>query len=127
MTTALTPSSRVTRVDQESIAPNVDIVETPTAYRLVADLPGVAPEEIGIALEKDRLTLEAPSNLGTHEGMRLIHREFEVGDYHRAFRLGFRVDPQRIEAVCQNGRLELTLAKAADEQPRRIPVKATTH
>lgn len=127
MSTNTTP--RETRPSNETnpLLPNVDIVETPTAYRLTVDLPGVAPEAIQIALDKDVLTLEATANQPQRAGFRLVQGEFESASYRRSFRLGFQVDSQQIEATCKNGRLDLVLPKAAQEQPLRIQVKATAH
>ena len=56
------------------------------------------------------------------ENARLLHQEYETGDFLRSFILSDEVDHQHIAAKLNNGVLEVVLPKADKPQPRRIPV-----
>ena len=104
-------------------SPPADIWETDEAIVLVADMPGVSPESVEVALEDDVLTIKGTVRSQQPEGGSLAYSEYEVGDYVRSFSLTDEIDQDRIEARIAGGVLRLTLPKA---QPRRrkIEVKA---
>ena len=62
---------------------------------------------------------------GQHEDRRdNYHRvERNYGAFQRSFTVPSTVDPNRINAVFENGLLRLTLAKRPETQPRAIEVK----
>ncbi len=103
--------------------PRVDIVETADAIRLMADLPGVAEEDLDIVLEKNVLTLKAKVKRTAPEGYTATYREYEEGDYERTFTIPDEVDRQGIEANIDQGTLHLTLPKAKHVLSKKIPVK----
>ncbi len=102
--------------------PAVDIYESPEALTLVADMPGVGPENIVIDVHDNHLTLRGtvPAE-GAKE--RLLLQEFGVGDYFREFTLGRNIDQSKIGASVKNGVLTLILPKAEAIKPRKITVK----
>ena len=104
--------------------PRVDICQTKDAIVLLADIPGVDEQSIGITLEKNVLTLSGRVEPDTHEGYRAAYVEYEAGDYERAFTLSDEIDRDRIEAVVKNGVLRLTLPKAEPVKLRKINVKS---
>src|SRR5438477_10805053 len=74
------PPSRVT------FTPRVDVVETADEVLLLADVPGVRPEDLELHFEKGELTLHgrcAPRGFGS----RALAAEYEVGDFYRVFTL----------------------------------------
>lgn len=106
-----------------SVAPPVDVRETPQGYRLLADLPGVRADGLDIHVERNRLTIHArvtpPNGAQTPQ-----HREFALRDYYRVFTLADEIDTQNIQAILKDGVLRLELPKAAHAQVRRIQVAA---
>lgn len=104
--------------------PAVDIFETEQEITLLADMPGVAAEDVKIDLEDNVLTLsgEIKPWEGPEESDVLV--EFNVGNYFRQFTLSDAIDQGRIDAKLESGVLRLTLPKAEKAVPRQIPVNA---
>ncbi len=102
--------------------PAVDIYESEEALTLVADMPGVAPENVDIDLRDDQLTIRGTVTL-EGEGETVLLREYGVGDYYRQFTLGRIIDQSKIEAAMKDGVLTLTLPKVDKAKPRKITVK----
>src|SRR5215510_13516633 len=82
--------------------PHVDILETDTELLLLADVPGVRPEDIELHYERGELMLHARvQGRLPQEGMLL--KEYEEGDFHRVFSVHESIDASGIEAQCKNG------------------------
>lgn len=103
--------------------PSVDIYESEDALVVLADMPGVSPENVSIDVKENQLTLRGTVS-PERENERSLLREYGVGDYYRQFTLGRTIDQSRIEAVMKDGVLKLTLPKAETIKPRRIEVKS---
>lgn len=103
--------------------PDVDILEHPDAYHVLADMPGVAEDGVDIRLDKGVLTLDAKP-APEPGGSRLRYAEYRSGGYHREFRISEDIDREGITARMQHGVLELRLPKSAESRPRRITVEA---
>ena len=102
--------------------PRVDILETEQEVLLLAELPGVRPNDVDVRFENGELTIHGrrlPSNAGKKRAL----WEYEPAHYHRAFRLSEDVAADRIEAELKNGVLTVRLPKAETAKPRRINVK----
>lgn len=102
--------------------PRVDILETDHEVLLLADMPGVKPNEVDVRFENGELTIHGrrvPSN----NGKKRVLWEYEPAHYHRAFRLNEDVAADKIEAELKNGVLKVRLPKAEAAKPRRITVK----
>ncbi len=102
--------------------PPIDIFETDEGLTLQADLPGVAAETIDLQVQDNKLTLFGRVQPSVPEDAKLIHQEYEVGDFLRSFILSDQVDHDRITAKMNKGVLELFLPHAAKTEPRRIQV-----
>ena len=103
--------------------PDVDILEHPEAFVILADLPGASEESVDIHLEKGILTLDARvANPGGDSPPR--YAEYREGGYHREFRVSDEIDAASVSAKMRDGVLELRLPKSAESRPRRIEVAA---
>ena len=116
--------------EDESIAKlAMDLSEVDNAYHLKTDLPGVDAEHIDIRIEDDTLTItaEIPETVVEQENKdhRVLVRERRYGKFSRTVRLPHPVDTDNIDAVYNNGVLELTMPKLPELQPKQIAVKAT--
>ena len=102
--------------------PSVDIFETDREITLLADLPGVSPENLTIDLRENTLTLtgEVDSTEGADQEALLV--EYETGKYHRQFSLSNLIDQSKIDAKLNDGVLRLTLPKVEEAKPRKIEV-----
>ncbi|MFW8637411.1 Hsp20/alpha crystallin family protein [Cribrihabitans pelagius] len=103
--------------------PAVDIFEKEDATVILADMPGVAPEDVDITLERQVLTLTGRVTRNAPEGYRRLSSEYREGGYSRVFTLSDAVDQDKINADFKNGVLRLELPRAAEAKPRKITVK----
>jgi HSP20 family molecular chaperone IbpA len=102
--------------------PPIDIYEGEEGLVLTADLPGVSPDSLDIQVQDNKLTLFGRVGAYVPAGAKLLHGEFETGDFLRSFILSDEVDLEKISAKLNNGVLEVVLPKAPKTQPRRIQV-----
>jgi HSP20 family protein len=103
--------------------PAVDIYETQDNLVLLADLPGVAKDDLNIKLDDELLTIEAEVHPSAAPGQHLVN-EYAQGTFYRQFSVGEAIDRNKIDANLKNGVLELTLPKAEKAKPKRIQVKS---
>ena len=99
-----------------TVAPAVDIFENKEELLIVADLPGVAKEDLSIQFDKGHLVLAGR--------LREFGPEEEPFDYRRTFVIPQGIDAEKISANLQNGVLRVTLPKPAALKPRQITVAA---
>lgn len=117
-----TPSTPAPDSDRRTVAPRVDIRETPEAVLVVADMPGVAAEGVDVAVHGDVLTLRGTSRVKEPEKFQAIWREYALRNYERSFRLGHVIDTEHIAAAAKDGIVRVTLPKRAAAQPKKIAV-----
>jgi len=101
--------------------PAVDIYETSTEIVILADLPGVSPEDLDVDLDEESLTITGRAAKGEEEGVQLLS-EYSAGAYCRAFKLGGAVDRKQISASLDDGVLRIVLPKLDRKVARKIPV-----
>ncbi len=104
--------------------PVVDIFENEQQITLVADMPGVAPEEVQIDLKDNVLTISGEVKPFKTAEESDVLSEFEIGRYYRQFTLSEVIDQKKIEARLEDGVLRLTLPKAEKAITRQITVTA---
>lgn len=117
------PSGAESTRNVPTYVPAVDIYESEDALALVADMPGVAPENVTIDVRDNQLTVRGTVTL-EETSERALVQEFGVGDYYRQFTLGRTIDQSKIEAGMKDGVLTLKLPKADETKPRKITVQA---
>lgn len=103
--------------------PAVDIFETERELTLLADLPGVAKDDLTIDLDNNQLTIVGEVGAPEGSGEVDILREYRTGRYFRQFTISDAIDQSKIEASLTDGVLRLALPKVQAEKPRRIAVK----
>jgi HSP20 family protein len=114
-------SKERTRGVERFVPPPVDIYETEEGLVLLADLPGVSPNDLKVRLEDSILTIQAtPKHRVDSEP---IDREFQLVNFFRQFELSEEVDQEKIAASLSHGVLKLHLPRAEKAKPREIPVQ----
>jgi HSP20 family protein len=98
---------------------------TDEALVLVADVPGLTPEDIHITFEGDTLTIRGEYK-ANGDSKNYLLRERMVGKFERVLTINTPVDSNKIEADFENGILTLTLPKAEAAKPKQITVRAKT-
>ena len=103
----------------------VDVKETPAAYTVDAELPGVAKDDIQVTIEDDVVTLRAEVKQidEQRDGQRVLRSERYYGAVSRAFQLPQRVDKDASKARFENGVLRLTLPKKAAVSGQRLAIE----
>ena len=127
----MSDTNRVARRDEQpaaaapqgSLFPPVDIVENESGIHLVADLPGVSKEQLGVRVDGENLVIEGTASVPVAEGFELVYQEVRHPAYRRSFTLSRELDASRIEAGLKDGVLTLHIPKAEEARPRRIDVK----
>lgn len=113
-----------TSYSQNHWSPHVDISETPESYVVVADVPGVKPEEVEVTLHNGVLTIRGERNSELRrEKENFRRRERFNGTFMRQFSLPEQTDEDAITATANHGVLEVTIPKAAKPSPKSITVK----
>jgi HSP20 family protein len=103
--------------------PAVDIFETEGAITVLADLPGVKPDQLEIDLRDNVLTLTGRVG-APPAGETDVLREYDAGTFFRQFTLAESIDQAKIDAKLGDGVLRLELPKVERAKPRQITVRS---
>lgn len=106
--------------------PSADVIEREDELEVDIEIPGMHPDDINVDLENNVLTVsgekreerEEESREGTYH---LSERRY--GRFTRTFVLPRDVEPDRIEASCEDGLLRITVPKSERARRRRIEVR----
>ena len=105
--------------------PACDVFEDSDSVKIVAELPGVKPEDIKLSLENNVLTIRGEKKQEAEERNERVHRyERSYGTFERSFILPNTVDGDKVAADHLNGILTVVVPKAERARPREIPVRA---
>jgi len=103
--------------------PPVDVFEQADAIRILAELPGVKPDNVKISVEGNVLTIAGAKEQVAEERTERVHRyERTYGGFERTFTLPATVDVGAIKADCAHGVLTITLPKVEKAKPRTIEI-----
>ncbi len=106
--------------------PPCDVFEHSDTIKIIAEIPGVRPEDVKLSLENNTLTIRGEKRQVADEKTERVHRyERSYGSFERVFSLPSTVDPDQIEAKYDAGLLTVTLPKAERARPREIPVRVS--
>lgn len=108
----------------EAFSPALDVTESAQNWTVKLDLPGVAKEDVKIAIDGKQVSVEAEvrKNDERKEGDRAVYRERKVARYARSFTLPAEVDQSQSGAKLDSGVLTLTLAKKRATQSAQLQV-----
>jgi len=104
-------------------SPDVDIHVSDDEVVFSVDLPGVAKGDVNIQVDETDTLVIAGRNSAREPGDAVV-RQYEVGNYYRAFQLSEDYDKTKISAKLENGLLVVTIPKREEAKPKRIEIKA---
>ena len=104
--------------------PAVNLYAGRDGIAVVAELPGVAKEDLDVQAHRDTLTLRGTRRPAAEREDAYHRRERRSGAFTRTVQLPYRVDPERVEARLEDGVLRLSLGRPEEDKPRRIEIKA---
>lgn len=104
--------------------PPMDVYETPARYVVTAEVPGLARDQIELAVQDNRLTIGGVRPAAGPEATARHYHQIERGHgaFQRTFEFVDAVDQEGIAADLRDGVLTVTLPKIAT-RPRRIDVQ----
>ena len=108
-------------------APAIDVIEDADAYKLTAELPGMAEGDIEVALTDEMLTIKGEKKEEKEKKEKNYYlSERSYGAFRRSFVLPDGVDRDKIGAEFAKGVLTVTMPKVAGvkPEPKKIEVKA---
>jgi len=103
----------------------VDVKETPQAYTLEAEVPGVSKEDIHVNVEGNVVTLRAEVKQQDRQtdGEKLLRSERYYGAISRSFQMPVDIDNSAAKARYENGVLQLTLPKKSASVAQRLTIE----
>jgi len=101
----------------------IDVYSTPSEIVLMANVPGLKPEDVNITLEGDTLALGGELK-APFENVDYIFQERPFGRFSRTLTINVPIDAEKVEASFENGVLTITLPKAEAARPKVIKVEA---
>ena len=105
----------------DGFTPLADVEETPEAYVVEVEVPGVRRDDIDIEIAGRRVSVRGERKEKERVGI-LRRRERTVGRFSCEVTLPGAVDEDGVEAHLEGGVLTLRLPKPDHERPRRIEI-----
>jgi HSP20 family protein len=107
-----------------TFAPSFEVKETPEAYVVRADMPGVKEDQVDVSLHNGVLSITGSRSAEDRkEGETYFVYERQYGSFSRSFALPETADPERVEAKLDGGVLSVTIAKRPEAKPKKIAFK----
>lgn len=106
--------------------PAIDVTESAEAFKLTAELPGMAEADIDLAVRDGMLTLKGEKKQESEHKEGDVHvSERAYGSFARSFTLPDSVDAEKISADFAKGVLTVTMPKkpGTTAGPKKIEVK----
>lgn len=106
-------------------SPAVDVIETTETVEILADLPGIDPQNVDVTLAGNMLTLKGEKPAVETKEDAVVHLgERRSGSFARSIPLPVPVKPDEVTAEAKDGVLRILLMKADQAKPTQIPVKS---
>ena len=100
--------------------PYAEVTEEDGSLVVKAELPGVSPEEIDIALKDGVLTIKAEHS----EGEKAEGGAYHSRRYYRSMTLPEHIDHEKVSATMEHGLLEVRLPKTEALETKHVEVKS---
>lgn len=116
--------SPMSRPLSASVFPHINLFDAGSNLVLKADLPGLSEKDVQVTLSDGGVSISGERKVVAPEGYSAHRQERSHVKFSRSVNLPCNVDPERTTASVKDGVLTITLAKAAEAQPRQISVRA---
>lgn len=103
----------------------IDVKENDSAYTVLAEMPGVAKDEINVSVDGGVVTLraEVKQHDSQSDGDKVLRSERYYGAVSRSFQLPVEIDQSASKAKYDNGVLTLTLPKKQASGSQKIMIE----
>src|ERR1700728_5026638 len=103
--------------------PTVEVSQHDGKYHILAELPGLSPNEVRVEVDDDALILQGERQVEREANKGLIRRsERQFGFFYRRIPLPEGADPEQAKAKFHDGILEITIP-VADRQAKRRQIQ----
>ncbi|MHC4587333.1 MAG: Hsp20/alpha crystallin family protein [Planctomycetota bacterium] len=104
--------------------PAIDIAEKDNEFVVKAEIPGCKAEDVNISVNGNILTISGEKKAEEEKKEKgYYHMERSYGSFRRDLTLVSEVDPAKIEAICKDGVLTITVPKSEKSKPVKVKVK----
>ncbi len=104
--------------------PALDVLETPNAIVLTAEVPGLKAEDVEVEFDDNVLSISGERVFAEASDDGTYHRiERAYGTFSRSVTLPSGVKASEVSAEVTDGVLTVTVPKADDVKPRKIDVR----
>jgi HSP20 family protein len=91
-------------------------------FIVALDAPGMTGDDIDVTVERNVIEITARRRPIRQEGDELIVDERPQGEFRRQLFLGDNLDPNKMNAVCDQGVLTLTIPVSEASKPRKVDI-----
>lgn len=116
------PSAGGTGSAEPTLAPRYEVSETPEAYGLTVELPGVAKDGLELSVDHEQIRVFGRRAWLKPEGWNALHRESREAAFELVLDHGRAIDAEKVHAEFRDGVLRVSLPKAEAVKPRKITV-----
>lgn len=103
--------------NQNTFSPKISISENKKNILIYAEIPGVQKENIKLTLQDNVLTIEGEKKKVNEDKYISIYKEERnYGKFKRSFTLPVEVDSDNVDAIFNNGILEIELHKVETKE-----------
>lgn len=105
----------------QSFSPKIDIIEYDDNYKLVAEIPGIARDNISLEITKNNLVISGKKeHIYENNKANIYHGECFYGEFKRSFSLPDNINIDRVEAEFKAGILEITIPKDVAKAAKKM-------
>jgi len=105
--------------------PAINIYEQDNGIVLMAEVPGVKPEQLDLTVLGDSVTLKGQrQEEELPDGERFYRRERPAGSFDRTVTLPEAVNPDSVQAQYKDGVLKVRMEKAEQAKAKKITIKS---
>jgi len=105
--------------------PAINVYEQADKVVLMAEIPGVKPEELDLTVLGDAVTLKGRREQeDLPNGERFYRRERPMGTFARTVTLPEQIDPDSVQAQYKDGVLTVHMDKAEKAKAKKVTIKS---
>lgn len=119
-------AAALSRWPEEGItSPRLNVTENDKSFMVQAEMPGVKKEDVKVAIDHQRVTIEAETHHEEEqrEGESVVYAERTARKFMRSFLLPTDVDDTSADAKLEDGVLTLTLPKKQGSSAKRLTIQ----
>jgi len=108
----------------QGLAAPADVHETPEAYLIRLDVPGLSQKDVKVTVMGDTVTIRGERKQEEKVEHDNVHyRERRFGSFERGFTLGTPVRADQVKASYRDGVLEVRVPKADEARSREVEIQ----